>query len=108
MASDGSLGVLSSEMAGNIKDLQVVTFASSSSDHTTADIINTIREFKKANPHGKIIGVGHSLGAENLLEASYATGANLDLLITIDPRGTSTYASGTFNYASLNVSNGIN
>jgi RHS repeat-associated protein len=61
-------------------DLQVVNFASGA--FTTGDVRKTIGDFRAANPNGKIIGVGHSYGAQQLIKA--ADGNKIDLLLSID------------------------
>jgi RHS repeat-associated protein len=90
LASDanglGSLQKLSSKHP----DLQVVVFASGS--YTEGDVEKTITDFRKANSTGKIIGVGHSLGANELVSISgRAKPGLIDLLISIDIQGTSLF-----------------
>ncbi len=56
------------EIAKDNPKIQVVVFSSSQSENTKDDIVTTIKGFKKANPRGQLILVGHSLGADNLVE----------------------------------------
>ncbi|MHA4894145.1 RHS repeat domain-containing protein [Pedobacter sp. PWIIR3] len=109
LGSDNDLGTLGSTLAKKFDDLQVVTFASSKNDITPKDISATIKAFKKANPHGQIIAVGHSLGGENLVTAlSDIPSTKINLLITLDPRGSGLTHWQTNTDVGNNVSNAIN
>ena len=70
----------------NSTKLQVVQFSSSDNDLTTKiDVAVTIKEYKKSNPHGKVVLVGHSLGADNAIElVNENPDINIDYLITVD------------------------
>lgn len=69
----------------NNKTTQVGVYASSQGDETKNDMISTINSFKKANPNGKVIVVGHSLGADNLVEmANENPNLKIDYMLTID------------------------
>jgi len=56
------------ELTKNQPKIQVVVFASSESENTKNDILTTIKSFRSINPDGQVILVGHSLGADNLVE----------------------------------------
>jgi hypothetical protein len=51
-------------------EIQVVVFSSSEGEFTKKHISETIRDFKKKVKSGNVIVVGHSLGADNLVEMS--------------------------------------
>jgi len=78
----GGLGSLASLNGGTT---QVAVFSSSQSSNTQDDIASSVREFNSVNPDGKVVLVGHSLGADNLVEM---VNSNKDLkvntLITLD------------------------
>ncbi|AZB10910.1 RHS repeat-associated core domain-containing protein [Chryseobacterium sp. G0162] len=64
---------------------QVGVFASSSGKETKADILSSITAFRKQSPNGKLIMVGHSMGADNLVElANENPNIKIDLLFTLD------------------------
>jgi RHS repeat-associated protein len=66
-------------------DMFVVTFSGSSGHVTPNDINKTIENYKSVNPKGKIITVGHSVGAQNIVEyAEVHQDVKIDLLITLD------------------------
>ena len=69
---------------GNQSQCQVNVFSSSHSSETIEDVVETMNNFKSANPNGQIILVGHSLGADNAIEASQETTQNISLIITLD------------------------
>jgi RHS repeat-associated protein len=109
LGADNDLGQLGSSLSSRYKDLQTVTFASSNTDNTRNDIAKTINAFKKANPEGKIIAVGHSLGGENIIQAAAENSkVAINLMITLDPRGTGLFRSSTINDVGKNVDNSIN
>ena len=77
----GKFTSLDNERTGN----QVGVFASSQGDETKNDIATTIKNFKSQNKNGKVIVVGHSLGADNLIEmANENPGLKIDYMVTID------------------------
>lgn len=56
---------------------------------TTQDIIQEVYYFKQLNPNGKVVILGHSLGAYNAIvacEKLNTMNIDVDLLITIDPQ----------------------
>lgn len=79
----GGLGDIFSAF-GNQDQCQVNVFSSSHSSSTINDVVETMNNYKKANPNGKIIIVGHSLGADNAIEASQETTKSVSMLITLD------------------------
>ena len=69
----------------NSATTQVGVFASSQTENTKNDILSTINSFREQSPHGKLIMVGHSLGADNLVElVNERTNIKVDLLFTLD------------------------
>lgn len=70
---------------GNKSETQVVIFSSSHAQNTINDAASTITDFKAANPEGKIIIVGHSLGADNAVNlGAKVEDVAIDLMITLD------------------------
>ncbi len=64
---------------------QVGVFASSQGDETKNDIASSIRSFKTQNKNGRVILVGHSLGADNLIEmVNENPSLKIDYMLTID------------------------
>ncbi|MGE8341580.1 MAG: RHS repeat-associated core domain-containing protein, partial [Flavobacterium sp.] len=64
---------------------QVGVFASSQGDETKNDIASSIRSFKSQNKNGRVILVGHSLGADNLIEmVNENPSLKIDYMLTID------------------------
>jgi len=64
---------------------QVGVFGSSKGNITKNDILATIKNFRKQSPDGKLIVVGHSRGADNLIElANENPDIKIDLLFTLD------------------------
>ncbi|WP_336703641.1 DUF6443 domain-containing protein [Chryseobacterium indologenes] len=64
---------------------QVGVFGSSSTENTKNDILSSINSFRKQSPDGKLIMVGHSRGADNLIElVNEHTEVKVDLLFTLD------------------------
>lgn len=109
MASDDALGMVHYSLGRQHDDLQTVIFASTEGTSTKRDVINTIDMFKSTNPNAKIITVGHSLGAENLIDALESSpSTKVDLMITVDPRGTGAFRGSTNNDVGANVQNAIN
>ena len=67
--------------------LKVVVYASSQTDNTKIDVLATIKNFRSINPNGKVILVGHSGGADNIVElAKENKDVKIDLMITLDVR----------------------
>ena len=73
-------------------DAIVITFAGSDDEQTTNDIHETIKNYRTTNPEGKIVLIGHSIGALNAMDAAIKvekdnTIANkmIDLLIVLEP-----------------------
>lgn len=71
--------------------VQVTVFSSSRTNNTKSDVSQTIKNFKAANPKGKVIIVGHSQGADNAIEMlDEDRSLKVDLLITLDIKDAST------------------
>jgi len=69
----------------NSTKTQVGIFGSSSTENTKNDILSSINSFRKQSPDGKLIMVGHSRGADNLIElVNEHTEVKVDLLFTLD------------------------
>ncbi len=63
----------------------MVTYASSTSNNTKEDVKKTIEAFKAQNASGKVVLVGHSQGADNIVElAKENKNLPIDLIITLD------------------------
>jgi RHS repeat-associated protein len=91
--------------------LQVVVYASSTSENTKNDVVETIKNFRSINPNGKVILVGHSQGGDNIVEiAKEHKDIKLDLIITLDIKDANHY--GVFSvddtHVPINVKNAIN
>ncbi|HCM34218.1 DUF6443 domain-containing protein [Chryseobacterium sp.] len=64
---------------------QVGVFASGKGDVTKNDILASVQSFRKQSPNGKLIMVGHSMGADNLIEMiNEHSEVKVDLLFTLD------------------------
>ena len=99
------------DYAGNARDGGLVTFASSPTGNTETDILNTVKSFKKENPTGKVILVGHSLGAYNITNVvNFNTEIKYDLVITVDPSGADYFNGASTGSQRMlnNVKNAIN
>jgi RHS repeat-associated protein len=73
------------QAASGSTTIQVVTYASSTSDNTKGDVTKTIKDFSSKNAHGKVVLVGHSQGADNIVElAKENKNLKLNLVITLD------------------------
>ncbi|UKB81350.1 RHS repeat-associated core domain-containing protein [Chryseobacterium sp. MEBOG07] len=69
----------------NSKTTQVGVFGSSNTENTKNDILSSIQSFRKQSSNGKLIMVGHSRGADNLIElVNKYTDVKVDLLFTLD------------------------
>lgn len=69
----------------NSKTTQVGIFASSKGENTKNDILSSIQSFRKQSPSGKLIMVGHSMGADNEIElVNEHPNIKVDLLFTLD------------------------
>lgn len=63
----------------------MAVFASSQSSNTQNDVAASISAFRSSTPDGKVILVGHSLGADNMVEmVNNNKGLKIDGLITLD------------------------
>ncbi|KAF2342574.1 thrombospondin type 3 repeat-containing protein [Flavobacterium tistrianum] len=75
-------------IVSNNKKTEVLTFSGTNNSMlTTQDIITTIYHFKKNKPNGKVVLLGHSLGASNLADVVKELDLyeiKVDLLITVD------------------------
>jgi RHS repeat-associated protein len=88
--------------------LQVVTYASSKKDNTKNDVLATIKNFRSIHPNGKVILVGHSGGADNIVElAKEHSDVKINLMITLDVRDPKMLGWTDTNIPS-NVENAIN
>ncbi len=73
------------QAASGATQIQVVTFASSTTGNTKEDVKKTIEAFKAQNAGGQLVLVGHSQGADNIIElAKENKSLSIDLLITLD------------------------
>ncbi|WP_244428681.1 RHS repeat-associated core domain-containing protein [Flavobacterium sp. B17] len=69
----------------NSSTTQVGVFGSSTTENTKNDILASIKSFRKQSPDGKLIMVGHSLGADNEVElVNENPEIKVDLLFTLD------------------------
>ncbi|HLO80579.1 MAG TPA: RHS repeat-associated core domain-containing protein [Chitinophagaceae bacterium] len=104
LAPDEALGSIMSTGPS----LQVGVFASSSSDNTKNDVLSTIKDFRSTSPDGNLILIGHSGGADNIIElAKENTDVKINLLITLDARDPKALGWTDTNIPS-NVENAIN
>ncbi|WP_025741031.1 DUF6443 domain-containing protein [Aquimarina pacifica] len=70
---------------GSRNDAQVAVFSAAHVSRTKNDISKSIKDFRKSKPDGKLILIGHSLGADNLVNVvNDNEEISVDLLITID------------------------
>lgn len=64
---------------------QAAVFDGSMNSRTRKDILSSIKEFRKVSPNGKLILVGHSMGADNIVNASNENSdLKIDKVITMD------------------------
>ncbi len=88
--------------------MQVGIFASSQSDNAKNDVLSTIKDFKDQSPNGNLILVGHSGGADNIVElAKDNKDVKVNLMITLDVRDPKQLGWTDTNVPS-NVENAIN
>src|ERR1017187_8002896 len=88
--------------------IKVVQYSSSEGSNTRTDVLTTIMNYKKNNPNGTVILVGHSLGADNLIQLiNENEDANVDQLYTMDPR-TSDVGKSTIKEIPANVIYAVN
>jgi RHS repeat-associated protein len=89
---------------------KVLTYSPSHGNLTVDDIVTTIYRYKEANPSGKVVLVGHSLGAENMERVANKLKSyeiQVDLIVTLDPA--SKPAQGADNlFMPDNVKNEVN
>jgi len=80
------------QAAEGATQIQVVTYASSTTNNTKEDVKATIKAFKAQNKNGKVAIVGHSQGADNAVELlDENRDLKVDLLITLDIKDASGY-----------------
>jgi len=104
LAPDQALGSIQSTGPS----LQIGTFASSKSDNTKSDVLSTIKNFRSQSPDGNLILVGHSGGADNIVElAKENKDVKINLIVTLDARDPSALGWTDTNIPS-NVENAIN
>ena len=93
-ARDKAFGTLGSQN----KKTEVLTFSgTNNSNLTTQDIITTVYQFKQDKPDGKVILLGHSLGASNLADVVKQLDlldVQVDLLITVDAADANSHPKG--------------
>jgi RHS repeat-associated protein len=83
LAPDNALG----SIVSTVPSLQIGIFASSQTDNTKNDVITTIKTFRSQSPDGNLILIGHSGGADNIVElAKNNKDVTVDLMITLDVR----------------------
>ncbi len=88
--------------------LASLTYSSSATDSSKDDILGSINSFRDAHPDGQIILIGHSGGADNLVElVKENKDIKINLLITLDSRDPKTTGWTDTNIPS-NVENAIN
>ncbi|OFY83917.1 MAG: hypothetical protein A3F72_07930 [Bacteroidetes bacterium RIFCSPLOWO2_12_FULL_35_15] len=76
-----------SAMLEKITGVQVATFSSARGDLTQKDIAASIENLKAANPNAKVVLVGHSQGADNIVElAKSDKNIQIDLAILVDSK----------------------
>ena len=64
---------------------RVVVFDSSQNENTKNDLKSTISSFNKIHPNGMVATIGHSLGADNLVESvNENKKLKVDLMVTLD------------------------
>lgn len=64
---------------------RVVIFDSSQNENTKTDISSTINSFNENHPDGIVAAIGHSLGADNLVETvNDKRNVKVDLMVTLD------------------------
>ncbi len=92
----------------NNSDVQITIFSSSTIEkRTQSDVVQTMKTFMDVNPNGKIVLVGHSLGAENAVDvAANNPDISIDLMYLIDISSKSGF--GGNNNISSNVNYLIN
>ena len=67
-----------------------------------SDVLSTIKNFRSINPNGVVVLVGHSQGADNIIEmAKENPDVKLDLVITLDLKDAANL--GTFSIDDDNV-----
>jgi RHS repeat-associated protein len=111
-AAKKNLGLAPDEALGSIRStgptLQVGIFASSSSNNSKNDVVSTIKSFRPQSPDGNLILVGHSGGADNIVElAKENKDIKINLSITLDARDAKSLGWTDTNIPS-NVKNSIN
>jgi hypothetical protein len=88
------LGIINDKTFTNT---QVFTYSGSHDPYLTVpEIINTIYYFKQFKPIGKVIIIGHSIGAINVIDACEKLkdfGIQVNLIITMDPAKRETYST---------------
>lgn len=106
---DEAFGTLPNLVGGNGQagNVQTFVYASSLRRNTADDVAQTAIAFKKQNPQGRVIIVGHSLGAQNVVDALGIMANNntkADLTITVD---IATTGPGPFAYGAQYASQAV-
>jgi RHS repeat-associated protein len=101
-------GALNGGIVSSGPSLQIVTFASSTSNVTKDDVVQSIKNFRSIHPNGRVILVGHSQGADNIVElAKENKDIHIDLIITLDIKDKDMFSIDDDDIPS-NVKNAIN
>ncbi|REC41631.1 DUF6443 domain-containing protein [Chryseobacterium pennipullorum] len=81
----GSFSSLLVDRYSSQQGTQVAVFDSSMDSRTRKDVSKSIEDFRTASPDGKLVIVGHSLGADNAITAiNKSLNVKVDKLITLD------------------------
>lgn len=73
------------ETYGSQEGTQIAIFTASFNSRTTDDMSKSIQDFRKQSPNGKLVIVGHSMGADNAVNVvNDNPDVKVDKLITLD------------------------
>ncbi len=94
------------QAASGATQIQVVTYASSTTKNTKEDVKATIKAFKAQNSNGQVVLIGHSQGADNIVElVNEDNSLSIDLLITLDIKDAS--GKGIFSIDDDNIPSNV-
>lgn len=82
LQTDGALASLQNNLSSNIA---VATYTGTDSGLAGTHMAETIGNYRSVNPDGKVIMIGHSLGATDVLQAANSTTENINLVLTMEP-----------------------